>query len=572
MGKKELEHMNGADLLVSALYKKGIREIFSLNGGHICLVYKACVDYGMRIIDVRHEEAAAQMAYAWGRITGKPAVVLATAGPGVTNTTTGVATAFQAATPMVVIGGHAPLPQKGMGAMQEIEQTAIMKPITKFSETIYDVKKIPMWVNRAFQTASTGKPGPVFMDIPTGVFKSDADINWLDEVTEKMAPELPYPNISEVEKVVSALQSAKRPIIITGGGAFFSGASKTLIKFADEHGIPVLTTSLNKGVFPDTHPLHVGAARSLAMGNADLVIILGARLNFILGYGQEPRFSGDALFIQVDTDPDEIGRTRPIDIPIISDVKKFLLELDSQLKVQPNLSQKISSWVEKLQQKDCKNRERLELQAAEMDSTPIHPLRLCYEVKKFLNEDTTIVVDGGDILSFGRLVFGRELPGHYVDPGALGTIGIGISSTIAAKVARPYSQVIGVIGDGSLGFSLSELDTAVRHKLPIVLIVSNNGGWNIERKAMELDFGPQYTVGTTLNHTRYDLIMEAFGGYGENVTELSQLPDAINRALESGVPALVNVLTSSDVTSPDLARGLAQVPEDTPINLKKVTS
>ncbi|MBU8915143.1 thiamine pyrophosphate-binding protein [Bacillus sp. FJAT-29953] len=564
--------MNGAELLVEALYKKGVRQIFSLNGGHICWVYKACVDYGIRIIDVRHEEAAAHMAYAWGRVTGEPAVVLATAGPGVTNTTTGIATAFQAATPVVVIGGHAPLPQMGMGAMQEIDQTGIMRPITKFAETILEARKIPMWVNRAFQTAVSGKPGPVFMDIPTGVFKAEADPLWLEEVTDSFAPEPPGPDLSVVQNVASALRTAERPLIIAGGGTFFSRAHQSLVDLAESHHIPVLTTSLNKGLFPDTHPLHVGAARSLAMATADLVIILGARLNFILGYGHAPRFSKDSVFVQVDTDPSEIGRTRPIHIPVISDVRKFIDRLDMVLQDQPNLSERYDPWVRKLQQKDSKNRERLDLQVSEMTSSPIHPLRLCYEVKKYLKEDSTIVLDGGDILSFGRLAFGRDLPGHYVDPGALGTIGIGISSAIAAKLARPSSPVILVVGDGSIGFGLSELDTAVRHQIPIVIIVSNNGGWNIERKAMEMDFGPQYTVGTVLNHTRYDQIMEAFGGYGENVTELSQLSGAIERAMAAGRPALINVLTSADVTSPDLARGLAQVPEDQPINYKVVNS
>ncbi|MBS4215134.1 MULTISPECIES: thiamine pyrophosphate-binding protein [Neobacillus] len=563
--------MNGAELLVAALYKKGVRQVFSLNGGHISLVYKALIDYGIRIVDVRHEEAAAHMAYAWARLTGQPAVVLATAGPGVTNTTTGVATAFQAATPMVVIGAHAPIPQMGMGAMQEIDQAGIMKPITKFAELIFETKKIPMWVNRAFQTTSSGKPGPVFLDIPTSVFKAEADPKWLEQVSDTLVVDPPAPDLSAVQKVTSILRNAERPLIIAGGGTFFSGAHEALIDFAERHGVPVLTTSLNKGVFPDTHPLHVGAARSLAMATADVVIILGARLNFILGYGYEPRFSKDSIFVQVDTDPTEIARTRPIDVPVISDVRKFLLELDMALQDHPNVSKQFTSWVQKLQKKDRDNRDRLDRQAAELTSSPIHPLRLCYEVNKYLTKDTTLVADGGDILSYGRLAFGRDLPGHYVDPGALGTIGIGISAAIAAKIARPESPVILVVGDGSLGFTLSELDTAVRHQIPIVIVVSNNGGWNIERKAMELDFGPEYTVGTTLNRTRYDLIMEAFGGHGEWVTELSQLPDALQRSIEAGVPALVNVETDANVVSPDLARGLAQVPEDQPINYKSVT-
>ncbi|SDM15398.1 thiamine pyrophosphate-binding protein [Bacillus sp. OK048] len=563
--------MNGAELLVAALYKKGVRKVFSLNGGHISFVYKALIDYGIHIVDVRHEEAAAHMAYAWARLTGQPAVVLATAGPGVTNTTTGVATAFQAATPMVVIGAHAPIAQMGMGAMQEIDQTGIMKPITKFAELIFETKKIPMWVNRAFQTTSSGKPGPVFLDIPTSVFKAEADPNWLEQVSDTLVVDPPAPDLSAVQSVASILKNAKRPIIIAGGGTFFSGAHEALIDFAERHGVPVLTTSLNKGVFPDRHPLHVGAARSLAMATADVVIILGARLNFILGYGFEPRFSKDSIFVQVDTDPTELARTRPIDVPVISDVRKFIMELDTALQDQTNVSQQFSSWVEKLQKKDRDNRDRLDLQAAELTSSPIHPLRLCYEVNKYLTKDTTIVADGGDILSYSRLAFGRDLPGHYVDPGALGTIGIGISAAIAAKLARPESPVILVTGDGSLGFTLAELDTAVRHKIPFVIVVSNNGGWNIERKAMELDYGPEYTVGTTLNTTRYDLIMEAFGGHGEWVTELSQLPDALQRSIESGVPALVNVETDMDVVSPDLARGLAQIPEEQAINYKTTT-
>ncbi|MEH7235025.1 thiamine pyrophosphate-binding protein [Bacillus sp. JJ1562] len=563
--------MNGAELLVAALYKKGVRQVFSLNGGHISFVYKALIDYGIRIVDVRHEEAAAYMAYSWARLTGQPAVILATAGPGVTNTTTGVATAFQAATPMIVIGAHSPIPQMGMGAMQEVDQVGIMKPITKFAELILDSKKIPMWVNRAFQTTSSGKPGPVFLDFPTSVFKAEADPEWLEQVSETLVVDPPAPELSSVQKVASILQNAERPLIIAGGGTFFSGAHQALIDFAERHGVPVLTTSLNKGVFPDTHSLHIGAARSLAMANADVVIILGARLNFILGYGLEPRFSKDSIFVQVDTDPTEIARTRPIDVPVFSDVRKFVMELDTALQDGPDVSQQFTSWVQKLQTKDQSNREKLEKQTAELTNSPIHPLRLCYEVNKFVTKDTTIVADGGDILSYSRLAFGRDLPGHYVDPGALGTIGIGVPAAIAAKIARPESPVILVTGDGSLGFTLAELDTAIRHQIPIVIVVSNNAGWNIERKAMELDYGPEYTVGTTLNSTRYDLIMEAFGGHGEWVTELSQLPAALQRSIQAGVPALVNVETDSTVVSPDLARGLATIPEEQAINYKTAT-
>lgn len=553
--------VNGAALLVSALKCKGVDQVFSLNGGHIADIYKACVDCGVRILDVRHEEAAAHMAYGYARITGRPAVVLVTAGPGVTNTVTGVATAHQAATPMIVLGGRSPTPQMGMGALQEMDQVGVMRPVTKCAETVQDARRIPMWVNRAFQMAMGGKPGPVFLDFPTEVLRQPVDPALLEEVSGEWAPLPPAPDPGAVAAAAAMLREAERPLVVAGGGVLFSGATPALIRLAGRLGVPVLTTSLNRGVFPGDHPLHVAGARSLAMGKADLVLLLGARLNFVLAYGRPPRFAADARFIHVDVEATEIGRNRKVDLGVVADARRFLAALDAATAGDGHLPGRYGPWVQCLQERDRQKRAALEA-SLDVPDSPVHPLRLCKEVRDLLTDDTVLVLDGGDILSYGRMVLTRNRPGTYVDPGPFGTMGVGVSCAIAARLACPKAPVIALVGDGAFGLNFMEMDTAVRHNLPIVVVVSNNGGWNIERQALGMDFGPEYMVGTSLNQTRYDLMVQALGGHGEFVTRPEEIRPAIERALASGRAACVNVLTAADVVSPDLARGLARIPAE----------
>jgi acetolactate synthase-1/2/3 large subunit len=556
----------GADLVISGIRKQGIQQIFSLNGGHISWLYKACVDYHVSILDVRHEESAAYMAYASARFTGRPAVVVVTAGPGVTNTVTGISTAYQAAVPMVVIGGRSPIPQTGMGALQEMDQVSLMRPITKMAETVLDADQIPLWINRAFRVATTGRPGPVFLEIPPELLRKE--VKEVEAIEHSFVNSLPFPDHDKVDEVIGLLASAKRPLILAGGGVFFSGASEQLRSFVEQMNIPVLTNPLNRGVFPGNHELHMAGARSLAMAKADLVLLLGIRLNFILAYGQPPRFARDAHFIQVDIDPEEIGRNRSIDVGIQADVKNFLVALQNRMN-NCTFSDQYDSWVQELHEVDGRKKIVLEEQM-KTEERPIHPMRLCYEVRKLLTDDTTLILDGGDILSYGRVIFTRNQPGYYVDPGPFGTMGVGVASAIAAKSIRPHSPVIAVIGDGALGMGLMEMDTAIRHNLPIVIVVSNNAGWNIERQALGMDFGEKYQVGTTLSLTRYDRVVVELGGYGEWIDDPNEIYPALQRALSSGKPALINVHTSRDVISPDLARGLAQIPEKQALNYKTV--
>lgn len=564
---RQLATMTGAALLVQALRKKGIELIFTLNGAHIGEIYKACVDHGVRLVDTRHEEGATHMAFAWARLTRRPGVVAVTGGPGVTNTVTGIATAYHSATPMVVIGGKSPIPQKGMGALQEMDQVAMMQPITKWADTILDARRIPEYVNRAFRVAMGGQPGPVFLDVPTDVLRHPVEASLIEEVSPTWAPPAPAPRPELVEAAAALLREAQRPLLIAGGGIHWSGASGALVAAAERWGIPVLTTALNKGVFPGDHPLHVVAARSLAMGKADVVLLVGVRLNFILAYGQPPRFSRTARFIHVDVAAEEIGRNRRADLGIVGDARLFL---ESLAAMDPGgAAGRFAPWVGMLQAESRRKIAQLEADLRS-DQVPIHPLRLCHEVRQLLADDAILVLDGGDILSYGRVVFTRNHPGQYVDPGPFGTMGIGVPAAMAAKLAFPDRPVIAVVGDGALGLNFMEFDTAIRFGLNIVVVVSNNGAWNIERKALEMDFGKEYVVATELLRTRYDLMAMAMGGHGEFVSRPEEIRPALQRALAAGRPALVNVLTDQDVISPDLARGLARVPDEQALEYRPV--
>ena len=529
----------GADLFVRALKREGVKYIFTLCGGHINPIYNACIDEGIGIIDVRHEQVAAHAAAGWARVTGEPGVAVVTAGPGVTDTVSGIAEAFTAGCPMFEFGGRIPLTDYERGAMQEIDQVRLMEPITKWAKTVYEAKRIPEYVSTAFRQAKTGTPGPVYMDCPVDILLSKV------EESEVYFPRGYFVEMegggspSQIKDVVAKLMAAERPVVAIGDGVFWSKADKELREFVELTEIPVNAYSVfAQGAVPADHPLALGP---VAGAMADVVFAVGLKLDFIAGYGRPPAFNAEAKFIQVNTDANVVGYGRDSEIGIVGSPKVVLRQMIEEIK---RTKKKVnrSSWIGEL----VSMAKMMEAQTAESynaASLPIHPGRLAKEVMEVLDKDAIVVVDGGDNSGgwFAPLLKPRFM-GQVLSSGSLGCLGVGTGFALAAKLAHRDKQVLIYSGDGSFGFNGMEFDTLVRHNLPVVAVISNDSAWGIVRHWQRMDYGTDRCVGTHLKpRQRYDKMVEALGGYGEYVDKIEDIKPALSRAFASGLPACVNV-------------------------------
>ena len=529
--------VSGNDLVAKALQDEGVDTVFYLTGGPMVDVASRCIER-FRSVDVRHEQAASMAAHAYSRVIGKPGVCFAASGPGVTNLITGVGNAFLDAVPVVALGGASAVSQAGMGAFQEMDQVGMFKPITKYAERVIDVRRIPEIINKAFRVATGGQPGPVYVDLP-----GDVLYNRVEE-SEVMFPNRPHsiPRVAAdpdlIKQAIAMLKQAQRPIILTGTGVFWSGAMAELKEFIDLTQIPFYTTPQGRGVIPEDHALSFLGARNQAWKEADAVLIIGTRLNFIVGFGLPPRWDAGVKIAQVDISDEEIGRNRPVDLGIVGDAKTVLRQLIDEAGDAFHKRGE-SAWVDKLRGYDRKSQEKSEA-LLNSDATPIHPLRLCKEVRDFMDRDAIIVVDGHEILNFARQSIPFYAPGHSVNAGPNGCMGVAVPFGLGAKVAKPDKQVIVLSGDGSFGMNGMEIDTMVRHNIPALIVVSNNGGW-AGKGTMD--------AGRDLGFSRYDKMAEVFGAYGELVERPKDIRPAMERAVKSGKPAVVNVITDPNARS-----------------------
>lgn len=553
---------DAAALAAAQLRREGVRVVFSLSGGHILPLWRALTDAGIRIVDVRHEDAAVHMAHAYERVGGGLGVACATAGPGVTNAVTAVATASIAASPLLFVGGRPPLAQWDLGAFQDVDQPSILGPVTKTALTVFEGRRVGEYLSGALRVAHTPPFGPAFVEIPTDVLRERLDGGAVDERTVAPArlPGRVAPPPEALAEALEILRRAERPVILAGSGVHWSDASGGLRDCAEALGAPVLTTATARGVLPADHPLDLYAARSFLLSHADVVVVVGTRFNFVTGYGRPPRFPAEAAIIQIDLAAAELNRNRTVTVALQADAAAALAAIASSLERRADRRR----WLENARERHERARAEVERQAA-TDSRPVHPLRLCAEVGRLASEGAIFVADGGDILSFARVAIQPGGPGRYLDPGPYGCLGVGLPFAIAAKLARPDAPVVCVTGDGALGINLMEFDTAVRHGVPVVVVVSNNAAWGIERNSQVADFGDDTGLGTLLRDCRFDLVAKALGGHGERVEEPGEVAPAIRRALDAGAPALVDVVTDVDAVSPDLRRGLARVPDRQPL-------
>jgi thiamine pyrophosphate-dependent acetolactate synthase large subunit-like protein len=531
---KEDENMamvTGNDLVVQTLQNEGVDTVFFLTGGPMSDVAGLCLEMELKSIDVRHEQGASMMAHAYSRLSGKPGICFAASGPGTTNLLTGIGNSYLDATPVVALGGSSPLVENSRGAFQEMDQLSIFKPVTKWAERVTDVRRIPELVSKAVRMATEGQPGPVYLDLPGDILYKEVELDQVHFPRNLSRRPRPSGEPELIEEAITLLKQAKRPIVLTGSGILWSEAWNELQEFVDLTGIPFYTTPQGRGVIPEDHPRCFLAARSKAFREADVVLVIGTRLNFIVGFGLPPRWARDVKVIQVDIHREEIGRNRTIDVGIVGDARAVLRQLTEAAR--GAFPQPIDlPWIGELQQAARANEEK-SAALLNSDQEPIHPLRLCKEVREFMDRDAIIVVDGHEILNYARQSVPTYVPGHRINAGANGCMGVAVPYGLGAKMAKPDTQVIVLSGDGSFGMNGMEMDTAVRHNIPVIVVVSNNGGWAAVGGM----------AGRDLGFTRYDKMCEVIGCHGEYVEKPADIRPALERAAASGKPAVVNVIT-----------------------------
>ncbi len=526
-------------LVARALRERGVKQIFTLCGFHIQAIYDGCIDEGIKIIDMRHEQAAVHAADAWARITGEPGVAVVTAGPGVTDAVTGIANAHSAESPVLVIAGKAPLAQADMGGLQEMEQLPLVRSITNWARCVYEPHRAREYVHRAFRKALAPKTGPVFLEIPADIISAGVEAPAVGGELEvpvypggRVAPEV----VAEAYELIS---SARRPVVVAGGELFWAKAWTELADFLERFRIPAFLNGLGRGTLPADFPLYNPLARREMLEGADLLLVVGATFDFRLAYGRPPRIREDLKILQIAGDASEIGRNRRPHMGISGDIKSILKQFMA-FELSSHDFGKREAWAGEIREIEISRKKELR-SPKYAEISPIHPHALFNDLLSVADRDAVFIGDGGDFVAGAAKYLYADRPGHWLDPGPLGCLGIGVPFAVAAKLAKPEKQVFIIHGDGSFGFNAMEFDTAVRHDLPMVSIVGNDASWYQVAGGQIAAYGKERCVGSELRHTRYDLMVAAMGGHGEYVEELADFRPALERALASGKPACVNV-------------------------------
>jgi len=529
--------VTGSELVAQALERHGVDAFFFIMGAPMLGVEKSCITRGMRGVDVRHEQAAAMMAHAYARVSRKTGVCMACSGPGTLNLASGIGTAFIDCAPVLALGGASPWSEWGTGSFQEIDQVAVMRPVTKWAERCYETRRIPEIIDTAMRMAWSGRPGTVYVDLPTDVLLGSVDeaaVVWPRHDGPRKAR--PLADAAAVEEAVKLLAQAKKPVVLSGSGVIWSEAWAELQAFVERAGVPFYTTPQGRGVVPEDHALCFPNARSTALKEADVLVVVGTRMNYVFGHMRPPRFRADAKIIRIDASAEEIDGAQRVDVGLCGDAKAVLGQLLAAAggRVKADL---YAAWRSQLAGINGEKAAQQEKELA-TDQTPIHPLRLCKEVRDFMRRDAILCVDGQEILNYGRQSIPTHTPGHRLNSGPFGTMGVGLPFGVGAKVAHPDKQVIVLHGDGSFGLNGMEIDTAFRHKIPVLVVISLNGGWTADPKGDK--------PGRDLGYSRYDEMARAFGCHGEFVEKPEDIRPALERAqkaVDAGRPAVVNVVT-----------------------------
>ncbi|TFZ03519.1 thiamine pyrophosphate-binding protein [Ramlibacter rhizophilus] len=551
---------SAAALIARFLRQRGVQRVYALCGGHVMPIWMRLDAEGIRIVDVRDERAAVHMATAEAQLTGTIGVVLVTAGPGVTNAMTGIANAHVARTPVLVLSGTPPRPQENRGALQDMVHTDLVRSVTRYARTVREPALVLQELDEAVSRAQGegGEPGPVYLDFPVDTLR--AEVPAAVQLAEHFAPKAPprfAPDPAQIDAAVDLLWSAKRPLVISGRGA--QGAGPQLTQLLTRLGAAYLDTGESRGLVAEDHPSVVAAMRGSVMGQADLVVTIGRRLDFQLAYGS-PAVFGDARFLRIADAASELRDNRRGAVELFATPA---LALDAILAAAGQREPATDrAWVQGLRAKHAERSDKL---AATMREAPagsdgrMHPNRALAALREALPADAIVVADGGDFLSFARV----GLPAStYLDPGPLGCIGVGTPFGIAAALACPDRPVVVATGDGAFGFQAMEIDTAVRHQAPVLIVVANNGSWAIEVRDQQESHGK--VVGTRLQYSDHAAMARAFGMHAERVEKAEDLPGAIARAMASR-PALLDVVVTPEAVSSDAKSGLAWVPDLQPL-------
>lgn len=560
--------IHGGRVIARALKAEGVDAFFTLCGGHIQAIYDGCLDEGIRVVDTRHEQSAAHAADGWARATGRPGVCGVTAGPGVTDAVTAVANAQRAGVPMVIFGGAGPMVFNHMGSLQDMDHCELMRPICKWSARITETRRLAEYVSIAFRKATSGVPGPVFLEVPLDLLMEYVDAEKVANYTNYRTGARPAPDPDYVAKAVALLDEAERPMAIVGSQLRWSrDPIETLQAFMDKTGIPTFVNGMARGMVDPEGPHFLNRARGFALKKADTILILGTPLDFRVAYGQSqpfyhgsqigqaskvmlqmtmPKLNPKAKIIQVDLDGDEVGRNRTdgVDVGLVADSGLTLAALTAGSSAPAS---RLTEWKATIAAAEKKQWDKMHVQIAN-DANPPNPLRVCSAVDAFLRPGDIVVGDGGDFVGTAAYVLKPFGVGTWMDPGPLGTLGVGPGYAMAAKLAHPNRRVIIMYGDGSFGLNGFEFEAMARQGIAVVGIVGNDAGWTQILRGQRTLYGADRLVATTLDYTHYEKVVEALGGHGEYVETCEELNGALERAFaaaDAGKPALVNVKIGS---------------------------
>ncbi len=528
---------DGGRLVAKALHEEGVRTVFTLCGGHIMPIYEGCLDRGIRVIDVRHEQAATMAGDAWARLTHEAGVAMVTAGPGVMNGITGIANAQRSDSPLVTIGGGADVEHYEQGALQEGPQASVITPLTKYARVVYETRRLEDYTHQAFRHALAPRTGPTFIEIPWDLLFKEGDEHESVKGLRRVAG-APRADSTALAAAIDLLAAAERPVVLVGGSVHWSRGAADVRALADVLEAPFYSNGLARGTIPPRHPAFFQLSRGKALATTDCVLNLGTPFDFRTNFAEG--IPTDANVIHADVDAGALGVVRPVDVGLVGSLAAIASDLAAALKGREQTPRK--AWLATLRDEEDAKRAKQARDAASAGN-PIHAMRLVKAVADAVDDDTVFIGDGGNVVALAGKVVEVAESGAWMDPGPFGTLGVGLPFAIAAKAAHPRKRVLVLSGDGSFGLNGFEIDTMVRHGLPAVVVVGNDGAWTQIRAPQLALYGEERAVATKLaDRTRYDLFAEAMGGHGEFVTDADGIAPAIDRAFASGKPAVVNVI------------------------------
>jgi acetolactate synthase-1/2/3 large subunit len=527
--------ISGGHLVAKALKNEGVDTIFTLCGGHIIDIYDGCVDEGIRIIDVRHEQVAAHAADGYARQTGKLGCVVTTAGPGCTNAVTGIATAFRSESPVLHIGGQGALTQHKMGSLQDLPHVEIMQPITKFAASVPSTERVADMISMAAREAFNGATGPVYLEIPRDVLDREVDITKavIPQPGKYRASTKSIGDPQDIEKLAEILVNAERPAILYGQQVWTARGHKEAIALLRGLDIPGYFNGASRGLLPPGDPHHFDRTRTQAFASADVLVIVGTPFDFRMGYGK--RISKDLKLVQIDMDYRTVGKNRDIDLGLVGDPGAILGAVLSAAsgRIKGDKRQARKAWLKQLADAEVVAGEKL-MPLFKSNSVPIHPYRVAWELNEFLADNTIYIGDGGDVVTISAQAVRPRGPGQWMDPGALGSLGVGTGFAIAAGLANPSKEVLCYYGDGSFGMTAFDMETANRFGVPYLAVIGNNSAMNQIRYGQLAKYGEQRgNVGNLLGDVPFGKFAEMLGGYGEEVRDPAQIAPALKRARES---------------------------------------